>query len=136
MDKKAYFKRYVSRASEKNEPFSPTPRQVSRAYTIINRCLFDDQLKRPKLQVRYMADAYGMCYGILDDGKEPVTKPYCERIVMTNRFRSKRHFIETLAHEMVHQYQVEKLNRMDHGQTFWAWAEKFDRYNIKLRLLG
>lgn len=136
MDKKAYFKRYVSRASERDEPFSPTPRQLSRAYTIINRCLFNERLKRPKLQIKYMTDAYGMCYGILDDGQAPHHDPYCQRIVLNIRFESKRQFIEVLAHEMVHQYQVEHLNKLDHGKTFWAWKPKFERYNIKLRLHG
>ena len=47
-----------------------------------------------------------------------------------------RQFIEVLAHEMVHQYQVEVQNRIDHGKTFWAWREKFSKYNIRLRLQG
>lgn len=135
MDKKAYFKRYISKAGT-TDPFHPTPLQVSRAWTIINHCLFDGVLKRPRLQVKYMSDAYGICYGILDDGKPPNIRPYCDRIVMNNRFKSKRQFIEVLAHEMVHQYQVEIQNRIDHGKTFWAWREKFSKYNIRLRLQG
>lgn len=138
MDKKAYFKRYVSRAGEGEgkEPFRPTPRQLSRAYNIINHCLFDDKLDRPKLQIRYLPDAYGICYGVLDDGKPPSITPMCSRITMHNKFKSKRHFIEILAHEMVHQYQCEHLNKLDHGRTFWAWKDKFADYNIKLRLEG
>lgn len=136
MDKKAYFKRYVSRASEKQEPFSPTSLQLSRAYSIINHCIFDDKLKRPKLQIKYLPDAYGICYGYLDDGKPPQSEPTCIRIVMHTKFKSRRHFIEILAHEMVHQYQCEHLNKLDHGKTFWAWKDKFTAHNIKLRLEG
>ena len=136
MGKRAYFKKYLAGASVKAEPFSPTPRQLSRAYNIINHCLFDDQLRRPPLQIKYMTDAYGICYGTLDDGKPPIFDPTCDRIVMNTKFKSKRQFIEVHAHEMVHQYQVEFQNRIDHGKTFWAWKDKFADYNIKLRLQG
>lgn len=136
MNKRAYFKKYLTKASLHDEAFAPTPRQLSRAYTIINRCLFDEQLKRPKLQIKYLPDAYGMCYGMLDDKQEPRSTPTCQRIVINCKFESKRQFIEVLAHEMVHQYQVEHLNKLDHGKTFWAWKPKFERYNIKLRLHG
>lgn len=135
MDHRAYFKRYISRA-DKKQPFTPSPRQLSRAYGIINRCLFNGQLKRPKLQIKHLPDAYGMCYGILDDGKPPKIDPKCSRIVMHTKFKSRRQFIEVLAHEMVHQYQCEFLNKLDHGKTFWAWKDKFAAYNIKLRLQG
>ena len=135
MDKKAYFKRYISKA-DTIEPFKPTPLQIIRAWNMINQCVFKGILKRPVLKLRYMSDAYGMCYGILCDGKEPRIQPYCEKIVLTPRFVTKKHFIEVLAHEMVHQYQVEQQNRIDHGPTFWAWRDKFSKFNIRLRMRG
>ena len=135
MDKKAYFKRYISKA-DTIEPFKPTPMQMTRAWNMINQCVFDGVLERPALKIRYLPEAYGMCYAILCDGREPKIKPYCQRIVLTPRFESKKHFIEVLAHEMVHQYQAEFQNRMDHGPTFWAWRGKFARFGIRLRMRG
>jgi hypothetical protein len=135
MDKQAKFKRYIATA-DLIEPFKPTQLQIIRAYGMINQCIFGNALIRPVLKTRYMNDAYGMCYAILCDGKEPKIKPYCQRIVLTPRFESKKHFIEVLAHEMVHQYQAEMQNRMDHGRTFWAWREKFARFGIRLRMRG
>jgi SprT-like family len=134
MNKRAYFRKYLTRADEKLGSFCPTPRQVARAHTIINNCIFDGQLSRPRLVIRYQTNAWGMCNADLDDGKEPYYAPRCTSIIVNNSFRSKRHFIEVLAHEMVHQYQVEFLNRIDHGKTFWAWKEKFEKYNLKLRI--
>lgn len=134
MDKLAYFRKYITKADLNTDSFCPTPLQVSRAYTVINNCIFDGKLRRPKLMVKYMSDAWGICYGNLDDGKLPYHAPRCAYIAVNNSFRSKRHFIEVLAHEMVHQYQVEFQNRIDHGKTFWAWREKFERYNMKLRI--
>ena len=135
MDKRLYFKKYIYN-TDKIRPFKPTILQISRAYTMINECIFVGKLKRPLLRIRYIPEAYGMCYAILCDGKEPKIKPYCQRIVLTPRFESKKHFIEVLSHEMVHQYQAEFQNRMDHGPTFWAWRDKFARFGIRLRMRG
>ena len=132
---KTTFKRYVARA-ETVEPFKPSILQMTRAYTMINQCVFGGVLNRPALKIRYLPEAYGMCYAILCDGKEPRIEPYCQRIVLTPRFKSKKHFIEVLSHEMVHQYQAEFQNRMDHGPTFWAWRDNFARYGIRLRMRG
>lgn len=134
MDKRAYFRKYITRADENMGSFCPTNLQVSRAYTIINECLFDSQLRRPKIVLKYLPDAWGICYGELDDGKKPYYPPHCTHIALNNTFKSKRHFIEVLAHEMVHQYQIENLNRIDHGRSFWAWRDKFEQYNLKLRI--
>lgn len=133
MDRQTRLKKYVSKIIR---PFKPTPLQVSRAWALINDCVFDNVLERPALKIRYLPSAYGMCYAILCDGKEPKVKPYCQRIVLTPRFESRKHFIEVLAHEMVHQYQAEFQNRMDHGPTFWAWRDKFARFGIRLRMRG
>ena len=135
MDKQVKFIRYIANANQ-IKPFKPTPLQMSRAWTLINDCVFNSKLKRPALKIRYLPSAYGMCYAILCDGKQPKIKPYCQRIVLTPRFESKQHFIEVLAHEMVHQYQAEFQNRMDHGPTFWAWRDQFAKFNIRLRMRG
>ena len=134
MNKRAYFRKYLTRVDEELDKFYPSPRQVARAHTIINKCIFDSVLRKPRLIIKYIPDAWGVCNAELDDNTLPYYAPRCTSIMLNCSFRSKRHFIEVLAHEMVHQYQVEMLNRIDHGQSFWAWREKFKRYNLKLRI--
>lgn len=134
MNKLAYFRRYITKADEKLGSFYPTQIQISRTYNIINDCIFDGKLRRPKIILKYMPDAWGICQGDLDDGSYPAFKPRCNYIALNNSFDSYRHFIEVLAHEMVHQYQCEHLNKMDHGKTFWAWKVKFARYNMRLSI--
>ena len=52
------------------------------------------------------------------------------------RFETWRTFIETLAHEMVHQWQVEILKdpTANHNKNFFAWREKFSKYKMELGL--
>ena len=134
MNKRAYFRKYVTKADEKNAAFTPTALQAVRAYNVINNCIFGGKLSRPKIVIQYLDDAWGICHGDLDDGKYPPFDPCCNYIMLNTSFYSWRHFIEVLAHEMVHQYQVEYLNKLDHGKTFWAWKDKFQRYNLHLQI--
>jgi hypothetical protein len=134
MNKRAYFKRYITKADEKNAVFNPTPLQAVRAHTIINECIFGKKLTRPKIIIQHLEDAWGICHGDLDDGKYPPFDPCCNYIALNNSFYNWRYFVEVLAHEMVHQYQIEYHNKLDHGKTFWAWKEKFERYNLHLQI--
>lgn len=134
MNKRAYFKRYITKADNKVATFNPTPLQAVRAHTVINNCIFGGKLSRPKIVIRSLEDAWGLCHGNLDDGRYPSFKPCCDQIVLNTSFYNWRHFIEVLAHEMVHQYQIEQYNKLNHGKTFWAWKDKFERYNMHLRI--
>ena len=59
---------------------------------------------------------------------------------ITNRFPSKRTFIEVLAHEMVHLHQFLyatppfSYNSVSHGKSFHAWRPTFEKYGLKLRV--
>lgn len=134
MNKRAYFKKYITKADEKNAVFNPTPLQAVRAHTVINECIFGNKLSRPKIIIQHLSDAWGICHGDLDDGKYPPFDPQCNYIALNDSFYNWRHFVEVLAHEMVHQYQIEQYNKLDHGKTFWAWKEKFERYNLHLQI--
>jgi hypothetical protein len=134
MNKRAYFKKYITKADEKNAVFNPTPLQAVRAHTVINECIFGNKLSRPKIIIQHLSDAWGICHGDLDDGKYPPFEPCCNYIALNDSFYNWRHFVEVLAHEMVHQYQIENYNKLDHGKTFWAWKEKFERYNLHLQI--
>lgn len=134
MNKRAYFRKYITKGETKTQEFFPTPIQAVRAHTIINACIFDGKLTRPKIIIQYLDNAWGICHGDLDDGKYPPFDPCCNHIVLNTSFYNWKHFIEVLAHEMVHQYQIEYHNKLDHGKTFWAWKDKFQRYNLHLQI--
>ena len=75
--------------------------------------------------------------GTCDQRKLPFHNPtFAYKIELHNRFKTWKDFLETLAHEMVHQYQVEiqKDPYSNHNANFYAWREKFARYGMKLTL--
>lgn len=132
MDAKAKLRRMLSNDSF-DVAFMPTPLQVSRTYNILNHCLFDGKLKKPTIIIRSMSDSWGLCEGDVWTGNDRwIHDPVCKRITLNDSFPSVRMFIEVLAHEMIHQYQCDFLNRMDHGKTFWAFKPKFNRMGISL----
>lgn len=131
MDKRAQLKKFVRESS--NNPFVATPRRAARAYNLINQCIFKGALKKPTLLIERLDGFWGLCEGEIYTGKDrELNTPVCHRIRLNDTFPSRRMFIEVLAHEMVHQYQCEYLNRMDHGRTFWEWEQVFSRYNLDL----
>lgn len=133
MDARAKLRKLVNSADNPNMVFCPSPLQISRAYNILNDCLFEGKLKKPYIIIRPMKDAWALCEGDIYTGQDRYNyDPVCHRIILNDRFPSRKFFIEVLAHEMIHQYQCEFQNRMDHGQTFWAWKDKFGRHKLRL----
>lgn len=133
MDARAKLRKLVNSADNPNTSFYPSPLQISRAYNILNECLFDGKLKKPYIIIRPMREAWGLCEGEIYTGQDRFNyDPVCHRIILNDQFPNRKFFLEVLAHEMIHQYQCEFQNRMDHGQTFWSWKSKFDRYKLSL----
>jgi hypothetical protein len=57
------------------------------------------------------------------------------KMKINKSFLSKRLFINTMAHEMVHQWEFEKgpYHRMTHGKrTFYSWKPECARWGINL----
>lgn len=89
--------------------------------------LFAGKLKRVSI-------TYGCSKDDLDD---PVygfydSDPYEARIHIDKRCRTKRAILDTLAHEMVHQYQHEAGLPLTHGRTFKAYAKKAAKHGLTL----
>jgi len=133
MDARAKLRKLVNSADNPSIGFCPSPLQISRAYNILNECLFEGKLKKPHIIIRPMRDAWALCEGDIYTGEDRwENSPVCHRIIINDQFPNRKFFLEVLAHEMIHQYQCEIQNRMDHGQTFWAWKNKLAKYNLKL----
>lgn len=57
-----------------------------------------------------------------------------EKIVMNATYPSKRLFVETLAHEMIHQWQYQELGwrKVDHAEEFLDWSRKAKRLGLRI----
>ena len=127
--------------------YTPTEQVAKTWFRILNRSLFEDKLKPVDIVVRRLRGCIGQLHmdwdgrysqkGTCDQSKLPYHNPtFGYKIELHNRFKTWKDFLETLAHEMVHQYQVEiqKDPHANHNCNFYAWREKFARYGMKLTL--
>lgn len=150
MKSRRYYKQKIKKAldvrgSEKN--YYPTQDSAVRWFHILNRSLFENKLKPLPITVRRLRGCMGMLNidwdnrltraGKWDQSKLPFHNPtFRYDMILNYRYKTWRDFLETLAHEMVHQYQVEVIKDpySNHNANFYAWREKFARYKLKLCL--
>lgn len=91
----------------------PTPRMVQRWWRELNTHVFNNHLL-PPIEVKVARDSVAWAWCVDEGGGRCSIK--FESCQMT-RLR----FLTVLVHEMVHAYQLQNDEPMDHGKTFLAW---------------
>ena len=139
----------IKRACQRHshiKDFRPTESQTKIWFNIINREIFESQLKRPKITVSQKKQIFGQCVanwdsriigrkGEWDQKKIPYHNPTIKyTIEMHHRFDTWKDYIETLAHEMIHLYQmtVVKDPTANHNDSFYAWKNRFKKFGLNL----
>ena len=124
--------------------FTPTVEQCQSWFRISNRGMFGRNLTEPTLVVRRMIYDWGLCIADWDNRKcrkgtfnqrvIPYHVPIDYRIELHNKFPRWKDFIETLAHEMVHLYQMQVWNDpySNHNANFYSWKNYFKQHNLRL----
>lgn len=86
---------------------------------MLNNAVFDGELPPPtKIHTVYMKEEYGWAI------------PYSDgsfRLTLLPRYKTRRLFLSTLAHEMVHGWENYHGLKMQHGATFFSWAPRIKR---------
>lgn len=114
---------------EDKSKFRPTVLDIEVWFTILNEQIFGNKLKRvKKFQIKHDDELHAY-YGYYDKNHKKHGKT---RIVMDNKFSSKKRFVEILAHEMIHHFQAEYDEPVGHGPTFTAWRENFKLKGLNL----
>jgi hypothetical protein len=85
-------------------------------FTVINYAVFDNALPRPQFVIKQMNKYDGWCRA---DENEVV-------IEISTNMRSRRNFIATVAHEMVHLSQWVTRKNMGHGPDYKEWKKFFE----------
>jgi len=113
---------------EKKVPYYPTEADTEMWFHIINRYIFDNQLSPFQNIVIKRMSHWWAC--VLHD--DPVKNDTIE-LRMHMKFPNKLHFIDALAHEMVHKWQLE-INQDSgyHNKYFFSWRQKFDENGLNL----
>ena len=127
-------KALIKRKGIKN--YEPTEQVAYRWFHILNRTLFENKLSPVKITVRRMKSCMGLLTikwdgrlsraGTCNQNHLPYHNPSLHYdMTLHHKFKTWRDFLETLAHEMVHQYQVEvqKDKTANHNQSFFALRE-------------
>ena len=124
--------------------FTPTVEQCQSWFRILNRGMFGRNLIAPVFRVRRMIYDWGLCIadwdnrkcrkGTFDQRVIPYHVPINYRIELHNKFPKWKDFIETLAHEMVHLYQMQvwKDPYSNHNANFYSWKNYFKQHNLRL----
>jgi hypothetical protein len=115
----------VQSFDEHDAKFRPTIHDCREVWTNINRNVFNGELKMPSFRLIYTKAFWGECQGVLDD-------PTSVKMKINKSFLSKRLFINTMAHEMVHQWEWLTNENMTHGPQFFLWRNELEKFNIKL----
>ncbi len=105
--------------------FRPTIQDCREMFRNINKQVFNNELSMPNFRLVYSKDYWGMCVGNFED-------PARCTIHMNKSFLSKRLFIDTMAHEMVHQWEWLNNDNMTHGPQFFLWREELSKFGIHL----
>ena len=128
---------------QRRKSFRPTDEDIDYAYKIINRYVFDNQLTKPKIVQGTVRKAWGYCQWEL---VEQDTGSWCN-IRLMNKWFCPQWFMNTLAHEMVHQWQWDiyrweylefhgknmAINGGGHGPSFHSWKPQFEYYGLNLK---
>ena len=137
----------VKKALEKRKnikKFTPTIEQCQSWFRILNRGMFGGNLFEPDFDVRSMKFDWGLCIADWDNRKcrrgtfnqriIPYHVPIDYRIELHNKFPRWKDFIETLAHEMVHLYQMQVWNDpySNHNANFYSWKNYLKQHNLRL----
>lgn len=115
---------------QRQQPFRPNRREIRDIYNIINKYIFKNQLSRPPMHMGSCKNYWGMCVG----GSFPTRSGTRCWFKLSDKYYCVQWFVMTLAHEMVHQYEWDILQKnMTHRQSFFMFKDIFLEYNIPLK---
>ena len=129
---------------QRRKSFRPSDEDIVYCYNIINKYIFDDALTRPVIHKGSLKKAWGFCYWF---NEQQESGSWCQ-IRMMDKWFCPQWFLNTLAHEMVHQYQwdIDRWHHIElhgrdihqnsgaHGPSFYVWRERFEYYNMNLKI--
>lgn len=128
---------------QRKKGFRPGEEDINYSYKILNKYIFENQLTRPDIVQCRIQSRWGEC---IWHHQQQYTGSYTN-IRLSDKWFCPQWFLNTLAHEMVHQYQwdVYRWDHMDlygkdinqksagHGPSFYIWRDRFEHYGLHLK---
>lgn len=127
---------------QRRKLFRPRPADITYAYNLLNRHVFRNKLKKPTIITGQLRKTWGTCQW----NHTEQSGSYCE-LRLVDKWFCPQWFMNTLAHEMVHQWQwdIYRWEHQDyygrdiyqesgaHGPSFFMWREEFAYYGLNLK---
>ena len=129
-------KKVLKRELASNRKYKTTYKDVKKYFNVLNKALFKNILQPfNDIQIKkiYKDESKKFCYG-------QVTTWVWERkgtqqfwLEMLPTYRNKKEFVETLAHEMIHLWQMNiKGDTGNHNKLFYSFRPKLNRLGLDL----
>jgi hypothetical protein len=122
---------------QRRKLFRPSYADIKYVYNAVNRYCFDNRLRMPEIEQRQLKGVWGFCQW---ENEEQNNGSHCF-INIVDKWFCPQWFVQTLAHEMVHQYQWD-IHRFEytlptdsgaHGPSFFMWRDRFEHYSLNLK---
>ena len=110
-------------------PYVTTKRSINFWFKYINKQLFDDQLPPFDRIIikKWLKKAIGQVCTY------PDKNPKRFDLEMLKKYKTKKEFIDTLAHEMIHLYQMAcRKDTGNHNKLFYSFKPKFKFIGLEL----
>ena len=136
LDKNKRVKKVLKRELASNRKYKTTYKDVKKYFNVLNKALFKNILQPfNDIQIKkiYKDESKKFCYG-------QVTTWVWERkgtqqfwLEMLPTYRNKKEFVETLAHEMIHLWQMNiKGDTGNHNKIFYSFRPKLNKLGLDL----
>ena len=129
-------KKVLKRELASNRKYKTTYKDIKKYFKVLNKALFKNLLQPfNDIQIKkiYKDETKKFCYG-------QVTTWVWERkgtqqfwLEMLPLYRNKKEFVETLAHEMIHLWQMNhKGDTGNHNKLFYSFRPKLNKLGLDL----
>ena len=136
LDKNKRVKKVLKRELASNRKYKTTYKDIKKYFKVLNKALFKNILQPfNDIQIKkiYKDESKKFCYG-------QVTTWMWERkgtqqfwLEMLPTYRNKKEFVETLAHEMIHLWQMNHIGDTgNHNKLFYSFRPKLNRLGLDL----
>ena len=136
LDKNKRVKKVLKRELASNRKYKTTYKDIKKYFKVLNKALFKNILQPfNDIQIKkiYKDESKKFCYG-------QVTTWMWERkgtqqfwLEMLPTYRNKKEFVETLAHEMIHLWQMNiKGDTGNHNKIFYSFRPKLNKLGLDL----
>ena len=124
--------------------YKPTLATAAFWYRKLNGLLFNSRLGGVHIEIKKIHNDWGRCIADWDNRKTPRGRfdqrvipyhiPVTYKIQLITKYPRWKDFIETLAHEMVHLYQMTVMKDpfSNHNHNFYAFRNKFRAVGLRL----